>query len=71
VVVENARGWCTVRAVLSDAVAPGVVVSPKGHWAQHAPDGRSINWLTPDTLADLGGQATFHSNVVHVRRRDA
>lgn len=71
VLVENARGWCALRAVLTDAVAPGVVVSPKGHWARYAPDGRNINWLTPDALADLGGQATFHSNVVRVRRRDA
>jgi anaerobic selenocysteine-containing dehydrogenase len=33
VVVANGRGECRLRAVLTDAVRPGVVVSPKGRWA--------------------------------------
>ncbi|RIK45838.1 MAG: molybdopterin oxidoreductase [Chloroflexi bacterium] len=65
--VENARGWCTLRAVVTTDVPPGVAVSPKGPWAQHSPDQRNVNWVTPDALADIAGQSTFHSNIVRVR----
>jgi anaerobic selenocysteine-containing dehydrogenase len=56
-----------LRAVVTDDVPPGVVVSPKGRWASLSADRRSVNWLTPDAIADLAGQSTFHSNLVHVR----
>ncbi len=68
VIVENERGWCELRAVVTDDVPPGVLVAPKGHWAKLAPGGRNINWTTPDALADLAGQSSFHSNVVRLRR---
>jgi len=64
--VENTRGWCNLVARISDEVRPGVAVAPKGNWAQLTPGGHGINWLTSDALADLGGQATFHSNLVRV-----
>lgn len=67
VVIENARGWCRLRAVVTDAVRPGVVVSPKGRWAKRD-HGRNVNWTTSDALADMAGQSTFHSNRVWVRR---
>ena len=67
VVVSNRRGWCTLRAVVTDDVIPGVVVSPKGRWASLSPDGRNVNQLTPDAIADLAGQSTYHSNLVHLR----
>jgi anaerobic selenocysteine-containing dehydrogenase len=70
VVVENQRGWCTLRAVVTDAVRPGVVASPKGRWAKFD-GGRNVNWTTPDALADLAGQSTFHSNRVWIRRAEA
>ena len=68
VVVENERGWCTLRAVVTEDVPPGVAVAPKGQWAHLSPDGRNINWTTSDALADLAGQSTFHSNLVEIRR---
>ena len=64
--VENDRGWCLLRAVVTDDVPAGVTVSPKGTWAQHAPGGRNVNWVTPDAIGDLAGQSTFHSNRVRV-----
>ncbi len=64
--VENERGWCTLRAVVTDDVPPGVAVAPKGRWARLSPDGRNVNWTTPDALADLAGQSTFHSNLVAI-----
>ena len=71
VIVSNERGWCTLRAVITDDVPPGVAVSPKGRWASLSADRRSVNWLTPDAIADLAGQSTFHSNLVHVRSATA
>ncbi len=67
---ENDRGWCILRLKTTDEVQPGVAVAPKGHWAQHSKGGRSINWLTSDALADLGDQATFHSNLIRVSAVD-
>jgi anaerobic selenocysteine-containing dehydrogenase len=67
VIVENGRGSCRLRAAVTDAVRPGVVVSAKGHWAKHN-GGSNVNWTTSDALADLAGQSTFHSNRVWVRR---
>jgi len=67
---ENERGWCDFRAVVTEDVRPGVVVATKGHWSQLSPGGRNVNWLTSDTLSDLAGGATFHSNTVTVRPLD-
>ena len=67
VIVANERGWCTLRAVVTDEVMPGVAISPKGRWAALSADGRNVNWLISDAIADLAGQSTFHSNLVHVR----
>ncbi len=69
VVLGNARGECRLRAVVTDAVRPGVVGSPKGRWANLS-GGRNVNWLTTDTLADMAGQASYHSSRVWVRRGD-
>jgi anaerobic selenocysteine-containing dehydrogenase len=67
VIVENGRGWCELRAVVSDAVRPGVLASPKGRWNKLS-GGRNVNWTTPDTLGDMAGQSTFHSNRVWLRK---
>jgi anaerobic selenocysteine-containing dehydrogenase len=70
VIVSNERGWCTLRAVITDDVPRGVTVSPKGRWASLSSDHRNVNWVTPDAIADLAGQSTYHSNLVHVRPVD-
>jgi anaerobic selenocysteine-containing dehydrogenase len=67
VIVSNGRGWCRLRAVVTDDVMPGVAISPKGRWASLSPDRRNVNWVTSDAIADLAGQSTYHSNLVHVR----
>ena len=71
--VENARGWCRLRAVVTDAVRPGTVGATKGFWArldpwQNGDGGRNINWVTSDALADMGGQSTYHSSRVWLRK---
>jgi anaerobic selenocysteine-containing dehydrogenase len=69
VLVESERGWCELRAVVTEDVPVGVAIAPKGPWARLASDGRNVNWTTSDALADLAGQSTFHSNLVTIRRR--
>ncbi len=66
VLVENGRGWVKLKAVLSDAIRPGVLASPKGRWPKLS-GGRNVNWTTSDALADMAGQSTFHSNLVWIR----
>jgi anaerobic selenocysteine-containing dehydrogenase len=65
--VANGRGWVELRAVVTDGVRPGVVVSPKGRWARLS-GGRNVNWTTSDALGDLAGQSTFHDNWVWVQK---
>jgi anaerobic selenocysteine-containing dehydrogenase len=63
----NDRGSVRLQAAVTPAVRPGVVVSPKGHWAKHN-GGRNVNWTTTDALGDLAGQSTFHSTRVWLRK---
>jgi anaerobic selenocysteine-containing dehydrogenase len=67
VILENVRGQVRLKAIVTDGVRPGVVVSPKGRWANLS-GGGSVNWLTSDELADLAGQSTFHSTRVWLRK---
>jgi anaerobic selenocysteine-containing dehydrogenase len=73
VIVENGRGWCKLKAVVTNTIRPGVLASPKGRWAKFDPfrngdGGRNVNWTTSDALADMAGQSTFHSNRVWIRK---
>lgn len=70
VVLENGRGWCELRAVVTDAVQPGILASPKGRWSKFS-RGRNVNWTTSDALGDMGGGSTFHSNRVWLRKKPA
>lgn len=67
VAVINSRGGFELEARISDNVIPGVAVTYKGYWAKRN-GGRNVNWTTSDTLADLAGQSTFHTNRVWVKK---
>lgn len=58
--IYNDLGAVVVRAALSDAVRPGVIVLPKGLWARHTENGATANALIPDTLSDLGDGACYN-----------
>ena len=66
VIVENGRGWCELKAVVTDGIRVGVLASPKGRWSKEG-NGRNVNWTTSDALGDMAGQSTFHSNRVWIR----
>jgi anaerobic selenocysteine-containing dehydrogenase len=63
----NDRGSCRLVAQVGATVPPGVAVSEVVHWGTHSPDGRNVNWTTPDYLTDLGGNSSFHTNLIDVR----
>lgn len=70
VIVANHRGSCRLRAVITEAVRPGVLASPKGRWCKLS-EGSNVNWTTSEAVADMGGQSTFHSNRVWLQRAEA
>jgi len=67
--VFNDRGEVRLRAHVNGSVQPGVVAS-RLNWASLAPDGKSINALTSETLTDIGAGATFYSCLVEIERVD-
>jgi anaerobic selenocysteine-containing dehydrogenase len=69
--VFNARGDVQLEASLTEDVRPGVVVSRGLWWGRHSPGGHGVNATTPQRLADMGGGATFFSNLVEVSRLEA
>ena len=68
--VWNDRGSCRLRARVAESVVPGVAVSEVVHWQMHGPDGRNVNWTTPDYLTDLGANSSYHTNLVEIRAVD-
>jgi anaerobic selenocysteine-containing dehydrogenase len=66
--VFNDRGECRLHARVTDGVRSGVAVSPATWWPSAFADGVGINALTPDRAADMGGGATFYTNLVQVER---
>ena len=64
--VGNERGWCRLVAHVTEEVRPGVLATTTVWWPKFSPDGRNINWLTSDRLADFGGGSTFYTNLVTV-----
>ncbi|MBK6921289.1 MAG: molybdopterin-dependent oxidoreductase [Deltaproteobacteria bacterium] len=67
--VFNAQGEVHCRVSIDADVRPGVAVLAKGLWSHHTDNGATANALAPDTLADLGGGATFNDARVQIERR--
>ncbi len=64
--VWNARGDLRLRARVAADVRPGVCYTPSIWWRRFAPDGQSVNVLTSQAEADMGGGATFYDVAVYV-----
>ena len=70
--VFNDRGELRLHARVGERVRPGVVSMPSGWWPSLSPGGASVNLLTSDDLADMGGGGDFHDTLVEVvAARDA
>jgi len=68
--VFNDRGSVRLQARVGDWSQPGVAISPTIWWSRDMPDGAGINVLTLDRPADMGGGASFHTNLVQVELAD-
>lgn len=73
--VFNGRGSVALFAAVGDWSRPGVAISPSIWWNEQmtrlsGPEnaGRGINALTSAAVADYGGGASFHTNLVQVER---
>jgi anaerobic selenocysteine-containing dehydrogenase len=66
--VENRLGKIIIKARVIDSVLPGVVVSAGLWWRNEYKNRCGLNALTPDSLSDIGGGATFFSSSVEVEK---
>jgi anaerobic selenocysteine-containing dehydrogenase len=71
VVVANGTGSLSLRAVLTDAVPPGVALSHKGRWPKREPDRLNVNALNPGEKSDMGDSTAVHGVEITVERAEA
>lgn len=64
--LSSEQGEVTRRVRVTDAAQPGMAVIEGIWWGTEAPDGKSINSLTAQTLTDLGGGSTFHNTRIRI-----
>ncbi|MDB5082534.1 MAG: putative molybdopterin oxidoreductase [Chloroflexi bacterium] len=62
----NERGEAYFVADIKDSVGAGVACHLSLWWQRYSPLGWNCNTLTSDAEADMGGGATFHTNLVQV-----
>lgn len=66
--VFNDRGALLLKARVDGAVREGVVRIPSTRWAKRSEDGFSVNVLTSERLADLGGGPALYNCLVQVEK---
>jgi anaerobic selenocysteine-containing dehydrogenase len=67
--VSNDHGAVELRAVVTDAVRPGVLYSPKGTWCSTSATGQTVNALIPiDIRADIEDGAAYNETFVDIAR---
>ena len=65
--VFNERGGFQVKAVITDRVKQGVVLSYSIWWKKMSSDGKNCNEVASQALTDLGAAATFYDCLVEVK----
>lgn len=66
----NDRGEAYFVAEFKESVEVGVACHLSLWWNMYSPKGWNCNSLTSDAEADMGGGATFHTNLVQVERAE-
>ncbi|MBR0566471.1 molybdopterin oxidoreductase family protein [Azoarcus sp. L1K30] len=64
--IQNDRGAFHARAVVTEDVRAGVVVSPSVWWQKLSGDGENANAVTSSALTDMGGGPIFYDCLVEV-----
>jgi anaerobic selenocysteine-containing dehydrogenase len=63
--VWNSLGEVSLRAMISDAVKPGVLYTPKGTWTRTSDTGQTVNALIPSDLrTDIERGACYNETFV-------
>jgi len=66
--VGNERGRVVLLAKLTDAVAPGVLYSPKGSWLGSSASGQTVNALIDaDLKTDIVDGACYNETFVELK----
>jgi anaerobic selenocysteine-containing dehydrogenase len=66
--LSNDRGSVVLKARLTDAVAPGVLYSPKGTWLRTSSTGQTVNSLIDaDMKTDIVAGACYNETFVDLR----
>lgn len=68
--IYNDRGHCHLKASVTTDVLPGTIVTQGVWWQDETLGYQSINTLTSQRLADMGGGATFFSVKVNVEKAE-
>jgi anaerobic selenocysteine-containing dehydrogenase len=66
--VFNHRGAMVVAVEVSERVESGYVSIPQGFWLSLLDGGSSVNVLTTDLLADMGGGSALQETRVQVEK---
>jgi anaerobic selenocysteine-containing dehydrogenase len=66
--VFNDRGETWLTAYVGETTRPGVAIAPAVWWDGQHKKRSGINALTSQRTADMGGGATFYTNLVEVER---
>lgn len=66
--VFNDRGECQLHVRVVPDLQPGLAVTAKVRWPKLSPGRKNVNFTTSQRLADMGGGATFHENLVEIAR---
>jgi len=65
--ISNDKGAVELKAVVTDAVRPGVLYSPKGTWCSTSATGQTVNALIPvDVRADIEEGAAYNETFVDI-----
>ena len=68
--LSNDKGSVVLRAMVTDAVAPGVLYSPKGSWLRSSETGQTVNALIDaDMKTDIVDGACYHETFVDMSVR--
>lgn len=65
--IFNDRGVFHARAVITERVRPGVVVSPSIWWQKLSGDGANANAVTSSALTDMGGGPVIYDCLVEIQ----
>ncbi len=69
--ISSSVGFIVRKAIISNDVQPGVIVSVGLWWPKLSPDRRGLNELTSQELTDLGGGSLFGNQVVRIEPHNA